>query len=201
MFTSRAEHRISLRHDLSDSRLLERGHAIGLQPDEAYERFMRKRERLEAVKELLRSRRLGEHDLAGQKDAATAPPADLSSHIGKSFYQILKSPRIGLRDLIAVDSTIAGGSPEEWLRQVELDVKYEGYVARQERQISRFRKLEHLPIPRGFDYDAVPGLSNEGREKLKEIRPLSLGQASRVPGVRNADVAVLMVAVGRGDGT
>ncbi|MFW5688195.1 MAG: tRNA uridine-5-carboxymethylaminomethyl(34) synthesis enzyme MnmG, partial [Spirochaetota bacterium] len=72
-----------------------------------------------------------------------------------------------------------------------------GYVARQQRQIARFEKLESMQIPAGFDYDAVRGISNESREKLKEIRPLSLGQASRVPGVRNADVAVLMVALDR----
>jgi tRNA uridine 5-carboxymethylaminomethyl modification enzyme len=85
----------------------------------------------------------------------------------------------------------------DWIRQLELDVKYEGYVARQERHIGRFQKMEHLKIPGDFDYDQVPGLSNESREKLKEIRPLSVGQASRISGVRNSDVSVLLVTLGR----
>jgi tRNA uridine 5-carboxymethylaminomethyl modification enzyme len=194
MFTSRAEHRISLRHDSSDSRLLARGHAIGLQPDEAYDRFMEKRDGLEAVKALLRTRRLGGAEVR-QGSPATV---DMSAHIGKTFYEILRSPEVGLPDLLEIDKAIGEGRPVDWLRQVELDVKYEGYVARQERQISRFRKLEHLIIPTEFDYDGLPGLSSESREQLKQIRPLSLGQASRVPGVRNADVAVLMIAIGRG---
>ena len=190
MFTSRAEHRISLRHDSSDSRLLERGHALGLQPDEAYDRFIEKRDGLDAIKTVLRSRRLGETEVESG--------SQMTAHVGKTFHQALKSPEVALDDLLQFDESIGRGRPTEWLRQVELDVKYEGYVARQERQISRFKKLEHLTIPTEFDYDAVPGLSNESREQLKDIRPLSLGQASRVPGVRNADIAVLMVALGRG---
>ncbi|MFO7780314.1 MAG: tRNA uridine-5-carboxymethylaminomethyl(34) synthesis enzyme MnmG, partial [Spirochaetia bacterium] len=79
----------------------------------------------------------------------------------------------------------------------ELDVKYEGYVLRQERQVDRFRKLEGLKIPSGFDYDRLEGISNEGREKLKAIRPFSVGQASRISGVRNSDITVLVVSLGR----
>ena len=189
MFTSRAEHRISLRHDSSDARLLERGYAVGLQTQEAYERFLEKTRSVNAVKELLRSRALR------QEEAETE--AALASYAGKSFYHLLKVPEITMADLTRLDPSIGGGRPVDWLRQVELDVKYEGYVARQERQIARFRKLEHTSIPAEFDYDSLPGLSSESREKLKRIRPVSLGQASRVPGVRNADVAVLMVAIRR----
>ena len=189
MFTSRAEHRISLRHDSSDERLFELGHRVGLHPDEALERFLRKRESIESIKELLQRRRLAEHE--------AAVDSRLARHTGKSFYQALKDPEVTLPDLLAIDPTVGRERPTDWLRQVELDVKYEGYVARQERQIARFAKLESMLIPCDFDYDAVPGLSSESREKLKEIMPLSLGQASRVPGVRNADVAVLMVLLDR----
>lgn len=189
MFTSRAEHRISLRHDSSDERLFERGHALGLHTDEALQRFHRKREGIDAIKELLRGRRLREHDTA--KDDRLRP------HLGKPLYQALKDPELSLPDLPGLDELLAAGQPPQWLRQVELDVKYEGYVARQERQIARFQKLESRLIPAGFDYDSIPGISNESREKLNEIRPHSLGQASRVPGVRNSDIAILMVALDR----
>ena len=189
MFTSRAEHRISLRHDSSDERLFDRGHGIGLLSDEAYERFLCKRSGIEHLKELLRQRKLREADANGDEH--------LARHTGKPFYQVLKDPEVTLTDLIAIDSSLGESRPTEWLRQVELDVKYEGYVARQKRQIVRFEKLEAMQIPCDFDYDRVSGISNESREKLKEIQPLSLGQASRVPGVRNSDVAVLMVALDR----
>jgi tRNA uridine 5-carboxymethylaminomethyl modification enzyme len=99
--------------------------------------------------------------------------------------------------LLQIDPDLAAGFDGEWLRQVELDVKYEGYISRQERQISRFQKLERMRIPGDLDYDTVQGLSNESREKLKRVRPLSLGQASRISGVRNSDIAVLMVLLAK----
>jgi tRNA uridine 5-carboxymethylaminomethyl modification enzyme len=189
MFTSRAEHRMSLRHDSSDERLFELGYRVGLNSEEACERFADKRAGIREIKELLRERRLREDETRGDDR--------LRKHVGKRFYQVLKDPEVTLPRLAELEPRLAGGRSTEWLRQVEIDVKYEGYVARQERQIERFRKLESMEIPAGFDYDAVAGISNESREKLKEIRPFSLGQASRVPGVRNADVAVLMVALDR----
>ncbi len=191
MFTSRAEHRISLRHDSSDERLYQRGYQVGLNSEEAYQRFLEKQSRIDQVKELLRRRRLSE---------AEAAPLSLARHVGKAFYQVLKDPDVSLPHLLSIDQAIAAGARPDWLRQVELDVKYEGYVARQERQIVRFEKLESMRIPAEFDYDGVAGISNESREKLNAIRPLSLGQASRVSGVRNADIAVLMVALERRTG-
>ncbi|MFP4407239.1 MAG: tRNA uridine-5-carboxymethylaminomethyl(34) synthesis enzyme MnmG, partial [Spirochaetaceae bacterium] len=189
MFTSRAEHRINLRHDSSDMRLFGKGYEIGLQSEEAYERFLEKRERIEETKELLRNRRLKEAESAGR--------SELSGMAGRSFYQLLKQPELNVEHLRPVDETIFDRMPVDWIRHLELDVKYEGYVARQERTIGRFQKMEHLKIPGDFDYDQVPGLSNESREKLKEIRPLSVGQASRISGVRNSDVSVLLVTLGR----
>jgi hypothetical protein len=88
--------------------------------------------------------------------------------------------------------------PVEWLRQVELDVKYEGYVAREEKMVKRFRRMENMRIPRDFDWDALTGISNEAREKFKSVQPASVGQASRISGVRNSDVTVLLVTLGRG---
>jgi len=189
MFTSRAEHRLCLRHDSSDIRLVEKGHHIGLHSAEYMERFYRKRDGIQEIKELLKSRRVTEGDVL-------AIP-QLSGQVGKELYHTLKVPEVTLQALAGSQPDLLDGKPVEWLRQVELDVKYEGYVARQERQVSRFQRMEQMRIPESFNYQKLEGLSNEAREKLERIRPLSIGQASRIPGVRNSDVAVLVLTLGR----
>ena len=89
----------------------------------------------------------------------------------------------------------------EWLRQVELDIKYEGYVAREEKMVQRFRKMEKMKIPPDFDWDKLTGISNEAREKFKNVRPLSVAQASRISGVRNSDLSILLMTVGKRTGS
>jgi tRNA uridine 5-carboxymethylaminomethyl modification enzyme len=190
MFTSRAEHRLSLRHDSADRRLTRRAFELGLQPREAFERLQEKERRIDEIKELLHKRRADEQILSALDRGA-------DRHRGKTLHQVLKDPTVRMEHLAAAVPELSAGATGEWLTQVELDVKYEGYVSRQERQIDRFRKLEGLEIPREFDYDAVDGISNEAREKLKRIRPFSVGQASRVSGVRNSDITVLVVSLGR----
>jgi len=200
MFTSRAEHRISLRHDSSDMRLFDKGFGIGLHDQSRYERFMEKKRGMDEIKELLNRRRMQEQDIARTESqgGTSAAPASFSRFSGRSFAQVLKSPDVSLEMLARLEPDLAAGKPIEWLRQVELDVKYEGYVARQEQLVGRFQKLETMHIPSDFDYDTVDGISNESREKFKKIRPLSIGQASRIAGVRNSDVAVLIVLLSRG---
>ncbi len=193
LFTSRAEHRLSLRHDSADRRLTRRGRELGLQSSEAFERFREKEQRIEEIKELLHKRRVDDDVLS----ALAAAEAAADRHRGKTLHQVLKDPTVTMEHLTAVLPDLAARARGEWLTQVELDVKYEGYVLRQERQVDRFRKLEGLKIPTGFDYDRLEGISNEGREKLKAIRPFSVGQASRISGVRNSDVTVLVVSLGR----
>jgi len=188
MFTSRAEHRLSLRHDTADIRLIPRGFAVGLNSRERMERLSRKIESIEAVRELLRNGRVG-----GGK---SSPLAGLS---GKTLEQALRVPEIRIADCMSEEPGLAAYDAA-LLAQVELDVKYEGYVNREERQVQRVSKLESIRIPDGFDYDSAIGLSVEGREKLKKIRPLSLGQASRISGVRNSDLAVLIILLGRRKG-
>ena len=222
MFTSRAEHRLILRHDSSDMRLFEKAYEAGLHDEERYQRFLEKRDRIEHFKELLRKRHLGSHDFESDAtEAMNGRRPIFERHLGKSLYQMLKDPEIKVDDLLPFVSNENGESqnPEvgarsgvsshghsaaatvdsgdsafktSWLHQVELDVKYEGYVARQEKQVARMEKVERMKLPADYDYDTVKGLSNEGREKLKNIRPLNLGQAGRISGVRNADIAVLM---------
>ncbi|TVQ38753.1 MAG: tRNA uridine-5-carboxymethylaminomethyl(34) synthesis enzyme MnmG [Spirochaetaceae bacterium] len=206
MFTSRAEHRLSLRHDSSDMRLVEIGREAGLVGDRCYERFLAKRKGVEEIKELLQKRRVSEADIAELRALADRAEGraprfngrfDLDGCFGKSFHQMLKVPEISLIDLTALDSVLAEPRPVEWLRQVELDVKYEGYVARQDRQVDRFRRMERMKIPHDYDYDSVTGISSESREKFKRVRPLSVGQAARISGVRNSDIAILLVSLGR----
>ncbi|MGE4453234.1 MAG: tRNA uridine-5-carboxymethylaminomethyl(34) synthesis enzyme MnmG [Sphaerochaeta sp.] len=176
MFTSRAEYRLNLRHDSCDQRLTEKGFRVGLQSEESLNRLQRKIEKMEAVKDLLRKHR----------------------HAEKSSLQALKMPEVTMADLQTEIPELA--TFEEPIRyQVELDVKYEGYITRQERQINRFEKLESLHINQDYDYDKLDGLSTEGKEKLKKVRPISVGQASRISGVRNSDIALLIVHLDKGE--
>ena len=189
LFTSRAEYRLSLRHDTADIRLTPLGNRVGLQGAEAMERLERKVRGVEEIRELLRTRRvLGE-------DVTQVPV--LETHRGRSFEQALKDPRLSISDLCSRDSSLAAAR-RDWLVLAETEVKYEGYILRQGEQVGRFRGLEERRIPSGFDWSTLQGVSTEAREKLRQIRPTSVGQASRIPGVRPPDIAVLMVHLRRG---
>jgi tRNA uridine 5-carboxymethylaminomethyl modification enzyme len=109
----------------------------------------------------------------------------------------MRVPEVGFDDLTALAAEL-DRYKLEWLEHVILEEKYDGYIKRQQSQVERFQRLESMRIPSQFDYDAVDGISTESRQKLKEIRPVSVGQASRVSGVRSSDIAVLMVALGKG---
>jgi tRNA uridine 5-carboxymethylaminomethyl modification enzyme len=183
LFTSRAEYRLCLRHDTADARLLPVGRRIGLQGAEAEERLERKLQGVGEIEALLRARRVGAEDAAA---------ADLGTHRGMSFAQALTDPRISLADLVAREPRL-GLWPGEWLSLAETGVKYEGYIRRQNEQVARFRGMEERRIPAGFDWDGLAGVSSEAREKLRRIRPTSIGQAARIPGVRPPDIAVLMI--------
>jgi tRNA uridine 5-carboxymethylaminomethyl modification enzyme len=200
MFTSRAEHRISLRHDSSDMRLFRKGWETGLHSEERWRDFLDKQRGLDEIKELLAKRRLSEKELDIAGEVLNDERMIAKRLPGKTFMQILKNPSTSIEDLVRIDPGLLQGKPLEWIRQVEIDIKYEGYVSRQEEQILRFNKMEKLKIPADFDYDGVMGLSNESREKFKDVRPLSIGQASRISGVRNSDIAILMVSVARRPG-
>jgi tRNA uridine 5-carboxymethylaminomethyl modification enzyme len=199
MFTSRAEHRLSLRHDTADFRLLEKGYQAGLVTDDIHQQFMEKRTKIDEVKELLTQRHLGAKEL--EKVEKEELVTTLRHHIGKTFDQIIRDPEIKLDQLLALDPSIGEGVRKEWLDQIELDLKYDGYIARQERQNSRIERMEKLRIPEGFDYDAVESLSAESRLKFKQVLPATLGQASRISGVRTSDIAILMIHLGKKNGS
>ncbi len=170
MFTSRAEYRLSLRHGTADQRLTPKGYAVGLASRERMERLEAKSARIRSAKDILKRTRIGE----------------------KSAYDALKEPE---RDILSLDVPELSGYPVSILSEVELDIRYSGYIERQDRELEKARKAENMEIPADFDYDSVDGISSESKEKFKAVRPLSIGQAGRISGVRVSDVAVLAVAV------
>ena len=189
MFTSRAEHRIALRHDNADQRLFAKGIEAGLHSAEAIESFTAKCDRIEEIRHLLCTRTLSEAEaLAGPWGSRKG---------GEKFDFILRDPEVSLLQLINLEPKIAMDTPQAWLHQIELDVKYEGYLKREERHVRRFKRMEQQSIPGNMEWDAVPGLSSEAREKLKAIRPASVGQASRIPGVRSSDIAIFLIQLER----
>jgi tRNA uridine 5-carboxymethylaminomethyl modification enzyme len=175
MFTSRAEYRLLLRHDNADQRLSGYGFRLGLLEAEVHLRLEQKRSAIERALELLRARRgrWGEGE-----------PAPLA--------QILKRPGVGIKDLQALNPSMQGVSPEV-AEQVEILLKYEGYIERQRAQVEKMARLEERKIPPDFDYTKLPALSGEARQKLREVRPSSIGQAMRIPGITPATISLLLI--------
>lgn len=188
MFTSRAEYRLCLRHDSADLRLTPKGGEVGLAAPAALAALEKKKQGIDEIKELLRQKRLSPGD--------NFPDDSPSQFIGKTLDQLLRTPGLEVDDLLSLIPH-SDHYPREWLHQAELDIKYEGYIVRQEQQIRRFEKMERMKIPEDFDYRKIEGLSHEAKERFQNIRPLSLGQASRISGVRNSDIAVLMTLLAR----
>lgn len=189
MMTSRAEYRLLLRQDNADLRLSDYGWQVGLLPEERYRAFCRKREKIEAEVERLHKKILGcTPELNQFLESQGSTPVKS----GISLYELLKRPEITYESLAAVDRERAV-LPEEVLEQVNIQVKYEGYIARQTEQVEKYKKLENKKIPDTVDYDQIGNLRTEARQKLKQVKPLNIGQASRISGVSPADISVLLI--------
>jgi tRNA uridine 5-carboxymethylaminomethyl modification enzyme len=191
MFTSRAEYRLILREDNADLRLREKGHAIGLVSDDDYRLFVEKKEIVE--EELARIRKVWVKPTTNVNDVLRDKCSnELLSDT--TLEQLLKRPELNYEDIVKIshpDRPVMSDAAE----QVEIQVKYEGYIQRQLKQVERFAGLEQRHLPEDLDYDAVVGLGTEVRQKLKRVRPVSLGQASRISGVTPAAISLLMVAL------
>jgi tRNA uridine 5-carboxymethylaminomethyl modification enzyme len=189
MFTSRAEYRLLLREDNADLRLTEIGYRIGLASEAAYQRTQDKINCIGKVIEILRNTRISPRpDVNAILDSVGS--ARLKSQC--SLAQLLKRPEISFADLLLLSSDLAHVPAAVGL-QAEVEIKYSGYVQRQMEGVTRFRKLEGLPLPEDLDYSAMPGLSREVREKLTRIRPRTLGQASRISGITPAAISLLSI--------
>jgi len=191
MFTSRAEYRLLLREDNADQRLSALGYRVGLLPQARWERFCAKLAALEDGAQRLREVRVA----PGAREVLDRLNLELLNN-GASLEELLRRPEIGLDQLLFLDGQLAALPPDVRL-ELETTVKYAGYIRRQQEQVERTRRMEEQVIPAGFDYTAVSGLSAEVREKLLRVRPHTLGQASRIPGVTPAAVAILAVLLRR----
>lgn len=189
MMTSRSEYRLVLRQDNADLRLTPLGHEIGLISEERYAAFLKKKEQIAA--EMQRIEETSVHvsdELQSILEKCNTTPLKK----GCKMIELLKRPQVTYKDLESIDSERPDYPPEVF-EQVEISVKYEGYIARQEQQIREMRRIERKKIPADLDYTSLKGLRLEAVEKLSKIRPENLGQASRISGVNPADIAALNI--------
>ena len=180
MFTSRAEYRLLLRHDNADLRLMDKGYEIGLLDDAVYQRFLEKRRLIQEELERLKKTRKKYDD----------------PNKSETLEQLLKRPEITYK-FIDEHSPSDKSLSDEIKRQVQIQVKYEGYINQQMQMAERLKKIEGKKIPPDFVYTSVNGLSREVLSKLQEVKPANLGQASRIPGITPAAISLLMVAIER----
>ncbi len=193
MMTSRAEYRLLLRQDNADQRLTELGHEIGLISDERYERLKEKEALIASEIDRLKSVHVGTSEKV-QNLLKEHGSTLLTS--GTTLAELIRRPELGYKILKDVDKTrpeLPECLKDEVIEQVDISIKYEGYISRQMRQVQQFKKLENKKIPADLNYDEVTSLRLEAVQKLKEYRPESIGQASRISGVSPADISVLLV--------
>lgn len=191
LLTSRAEHRLLLRQDNADVRLTAAGRRVGLVSDARWEAFERKSAMVAEELERIRTTYVGPED---DESLSLLRVPSLPRRV--SLGELLRRPEVSYADIMRLNG-LRTELPAAVREQVELHVKYEGYIRRQQAQAEQQERLEHLAIPAGIDYMTVSALSREGREKLCRVQPSSIGQAARIPGVTPADVSVLMVLLER----
>ena len=198
MFTSRAEYRILLRQDNADARLTPLGYKIGLVGEEKYNNLLKKNEAVESLISFLR----GQSVKIGEIDSYLISIGEEPLTQGKKLYDIVLRSNVTISELSKNVLKLAkfiekGGLSREVVEQAEIQIKYRGYIERERYFAEKMHRLESIAIPEGFDFAALTSLTIEARQKLCRIRPATLGQASRIPGVSPADINVLLVKFGR----
>ena len=193
MMTSRAEYRLLLRQDNADQRLTEKGYEVGLISQERYDRLKEKERLIESEIERLKNAYVGTSEKV-QELLESYESTPLNS--GSSLAELIRRPELSYEAVTDIDVTrpeLPKNLAAEVIEQVDISLKYDGYIQRQKRQVEQFKKMENKKIPEDMDYDAVNSLRIEAVQKLKEYRPVSIGQASRISGVSPADISVLLV--------
>lgn len=189
MMTSRSEYRLLLRQDNADIRLTPYGHEIGLISDERYRKFLNK---MQLIKDEMKRAAQTTIHVSEELQKLLVSRETAPMNKGMKLIELIKRPQISYDDLAPFD-TERPDLPPEIFEQVEIELKYEGYIKRQQAQINEMRRLEVKLLPKDIDYNAIDGLRLEAREKLSKIRPHSVGQASRISGVSPSDISVLLI--------
>lgn len=197
IMTSRSEYRLLLRQDNADMRLTQKGYDVGLISEERYRKFIDKKQKIEAEIQRLEKTHLPPSD---EVNAFLASLGSTNIKTGVSLAELLRRPEITYSSLEQVDNErpeyLRSGGKRRYdpiAEQVEISIKYEGYIKRQMLQVEQFKKMEKKQIPEDIDYNAIHGLRLEARQKLSKMRPVSVGQASRISGVSPADISVLLI--------
>ena len=189
MLTSRAEYRLLLRHDNADLRLTDYGYNVGLIKETRYQKFKQKKEHIEELKNKLQNEKIkSTEEFNNYLKSINSPQIKDSIKI----YDLLKRTEINIKNLINHGFIELNNSKEE-LEQVEIQIKYEGYIKKIEKEAERMLKYEEKQIPKDIDYEKVPNLASEARQKLSKVNPETIGQALRISGVNPADISILMI--------
>lgn len=189
MMTSRAEYRLLLRQDNADIRLTKKGYEIGLIDEKRYEKLLKKEELIRQEIERVSKVHIGANKTV-QEYLENLGSTELKS--SATLAELIRRPELTYESLKEIDAE-RPLLPEDVCEQVNIYIKYEGYLQRQMKQVEQFKKLEQRKIPENMDYDSVPSLRIEARQKLKQYQPSSIGQASRLAGVSPADISVLLI--------